>query len=189
MARFQGAGPDDLQLTDRFHDPARLFWDRGRGPAERCPGGQLGIDRVALAEPLPRMPVRLVDLDDPDPAGAEGTHESRRVGAGRFDPDALDLSVALQPADQLRVAVRCGWKRGRIKQPSLQVDDRHVVLVGVRIHAANHAASLICHPSLHRPFGSGRQAGTGGHNSDEALAANRFLSSHDRPDRPPMSSQ
>jgi len=30
----------------------------------------------------------------------------------------------------------------------------------------------------------GRQAGRGGHNSDEALAANRFLSSHDRPDRP-----
>jgi hypothetical protein len=60
MARFQRAGPDDLQLTDRFHDPARLFWDRGRGPAERCPGGQLGIDRVALAEPLPRMPVRLL---------------------------------------------------------------------------------------------------------------------------------
>jgi len=41
---------------------------------------------------------------------------------------------------------------------------------------------------LHRPFGSGRLAGTGGHNSDEALAANRFLSSHDRPDRPPKGS-
>jgi hypothetical protein len=56
-----------------------------------------------------------------------------------------------------------------------------MVLVGVRIDSRDHAASEIRHPSSHRPFGSGRQAGTGGHNSDEALAANRFLSSHDRP--------
>src|SRR6266511_330386 len=56
-----------------------------------------------------------------------------------------------------------------------------MVLVGVRIDSRDHAASEIRHPSSHRPFGSGRQAGTGGHNSDEALAANRFLASHDRP--------
>src|SRR5436190_16531354 len=60
-----------------------------------------------------------------------------------------------------------------------------MVLVGMRIDSPDHAASAIRHPCSHRPFGSGRQAGTGGHNSDEALAANRFLSSHDRPDRPP----
>src|SRR5712691_5870047 len=59
------------------------------------------------------------------------------------------------------------------------------MLVGVRVDSRDHTSSLIGHPSSHRPFGSGRQAGTGGHNSDEALAANRFLSSHDRPDRPP----
>jgi hypothetical protein len=70
VARFQGAGPDDLQLADRFHDPACLFGDSGRGLAECCAGGQLCVDRVALAEPLPRMPVRLVDLDDPDAASA-----------------------------------------------------------------------------------------------------------------------
>ena len=70
MARFQRAASDDLQLPDRFHDPARLFWDSGRGLAECCPGRQLGVDRIALPEPLPRMPVRLVDLDHTDPIDA-----------------------------------------------------------------------------------------------------------------------
>mgnify|MGYP006951278607 CR=1 FL=1 len=60
-----------------------------------------------------------------------------------------------------------------------------MVLVRVRIDSRNHAASATRHPSSPRPFGSGRRPGTGEHNSDEALAANRFLSSHDRPDRPP----
>jgi len=33
VPRFQRARSDDLQLPDRFHDPARLFRDRGRGAA------------------------------------------------------------------------------------------------------------------------------------------------------------
>jgi len=70
LARFQRAGPHDHQLPDRFHDPARLFRHRSGGSAKCCASGELGVDRVALAEPLPRVPVRLVDLDDADSAGA-----------------------------------------------------------------------------------------------------------------------
>ncbi len=97
--------------------------------------------------------------------------------------------MRLCPGDQPRVPLSGGRERGRAEQPSLLVEDSDVVLVGVRIDTRDDNASLIVHPSLHRPFGSGRQAGTGGHNSDEALAANRFLSSHNRPDRSPTAAK
>ena len=64
-----------------------------------------------------------------------------------------------------------------------------MMLIGVCIDSSDDSTSLIRHPFSHRPFASGRLAGTGGHNSDEALAANRFLSSHDRPDRPPKAAR
>ena len=131
------------------------------------------------------MRVRLVDLDDREPVCDQRPYESGRVGAGRLDPDPIDLAVPAYPADQPRLPLTCGRERGRAEQPPLHVDHGDVMLVGMRIDARHHNTPLIGHPSSHRPLGSGRQAGTSGHNSDEALAASRFLSSHDRPDRPP----
>ena len=64
-----------------------------------------------------------------------------------------------------------------------------MVLIGVRIHPGNDNLLLIGHPSRTVPSRSGRQAGTGGHNSDEVLVVSRFLSSHDRPDRPPTAAK
>lgn len=135
------------------------------------------------------MRVWLVDLDDADPAGLERAHESGRVGARRLDADPLDAAVAAQPAEQARVAGAGRREGGGAEQPPLQIEHRHVVLVGVRVDAGDDSPSVIRHPFSHRPFAWGRQAGTGGHNSDEALAANRFLSSHDRPDRPPKAAR
>jgi hypothetical protein len=69
-ARLQRAGSGHTQLPDRFHDPVRLFRHRGRCAAQCCAGGELGVDRVALAEPLSGMRVRLIDLDDRDRVGS-----------------------------------------------------------------------------------------------------------------------
>src|SRR4029453_4515263 len=60
------------------------------------------------------------------------------------------------------------------------------MLVRVLGNAGYDALLLVRHASCTVPSGSGRQAGTGGHNSDEALVASRFLSSHDPPARPPQ---
>ena len=70
------------QLTNRLDDPACLLRDRARSPAEGGAGGEFRVDRVALAEPLPGVWVRLVDLDDLDPVRQQRAHQAGGVGAG-----------------------------------------------------------------------------------------------------------
>jgi hypothetical protein len=54
-ARLQSAASRDVQLPDRLDDPARLLGDRRRLTAGGGAGGEFRVDRVTLAEPLPRM--------------------------------------------------------------------------------------------------------------------------------------
>jgi len=71
-----------------------------------------------------------------------------------LDPPNVRLSW-LRALGQRTRRVRIQFAQGLVgrvsfeqaEQPSLQVDDGDVVLVGVRVDAANHAASVICHPS------------------------------------------
>lgn len=92
-ARFQCAGSCDVQLTDRLDDPARLLGHGGRSAAEGGAGGEFGVDRVALAEALPGVRMRLIDLDHGDPFAEQRTGETGSVGASRFDPDPDDLAL------------------------------------------------------------------------------------------------
>ena len=98
-ARLQGAGSSDAQLPDRLDDPGRLLRHRGRSAAQRGAGREFGVDRVALAEPLSGVRVRLIDLDDPDRVGDQYPHQPGRIGAGRLDPDPVDLALPAQPGD------------------------------------------------------------------------------------------
>ena len=52
---------------------------RGRLAGQRESGGHLGIDRVALAAPAPRVRVRLVNLEDLDAVLAQVAHERSGV--------------------------------------------------------------------------------------------------------------
>src|SRR4029077_1661894 len=49
------------QLTDQA---AAVLGDRGRLACQHCPGGVLGVDRVAFALAATAGPVRAVDLPD-----------------------------------------------------------------------------------------------------------------------------
>ncbi|HZQ66770.1 MAG TPA: hypothetical protein VFA66_16255 [Gaiellaceae bacterium] len=139
---LQRAASSDVQLPDRLDDPGCLLRERGRGATEGGAGGQLRVDRVALAEPLPGMRVRLVDLEDVDPVRRPA--RSARAGAASGSaPRSPRPWSETQRSDQLALAVECGC----------------VVLIGVRVDAGGDAWCLIRHPSLHRPFGSGRRAG------------------------------
>ena len=79
-----GAGLDRAlarvaQQPDRFDDPIAVLGDRGRLPGEQQPGGELGVDRVALAAATARVLVRLVDLEHLDVVFAQVAHEAGGV--------------------------------------------------------------------------------------------------------------
>jgi hypothetical protein len=135
---------------------------RARAAAQRCPGGKLGVDRVALAQALVGVRMRLVDFEHSDPLCEQRPHQPGRVGAGRLDADPLDLAVAAQPRDQARVARGRGREGGRGERPSLRVEDADVVLVGVRVDTGDDALRVIGHPVYTVPslFG-GRQGRDG----------------------------
>jgi hypothetical protein len=152
------------------------FGTAAAGAAQGCARGQFGVDRVALTQALVGVGVRLVDLEHGDPLGAQRPYEPGRVGAGRLDSDALDLAVPAQPRDQPRISTRVRREGSRTERPALSVENADVVLVGVRVDTGDDSPLLIRHPVCTVPsLSGGGQAGTGGHNSDEALAPDRFL--------------
>jgi hypothetical protein len=126
--------------------------------------------------------VRLIDLDNCDGAHGQETDEPGSVGAGRFDPDQPDLAEALEPHQQLPVAASSRRKDRVAEQPTLLVERDRVVTIGVGVDAARDQTPDLRHPVpavLSRTRAA--PAGTGGHNSDEALVASRFLSGHAAP--------
>jgi hypothetical protein len=117
----------------------------------------------------------LVDLDHRDPAREERAHERGGVGAGRLHSDPQDLTMALQPVGELPVAARRGRECPGGQKPALLVEHRGVVGVGVRVDPAGDAEpGWRHHGHAVLPVRAGR-AGSGGHNSDEALVGSRFL--------------
>ena len=100
-AGLHGAVARGAQQPDRLDDPVGLLRDRLGLAGQEQPGGHLGVDRVALADPTTRVRVRLVDLDDPNVVLAQIAHERRGIGAGRLDRDHVDLAESAQPVQQL----------------------------------------------------------------------------------------
>jgi hypothetical protein len=96
------AGARDAQQPDRFDDPVGLLGHGRRLAGEPQPSGHLGVDRVALAAPAPRVSVRLVDLDDRDAVLAQVARETGRIGAGRLDRDHVDPAESVQPRPAAR---------------------------------------------------------------------------------------
>ena len=139
-------------------------------------GGQLGVDRVGLAASPARVCVRLVDLEHPDTLGEQMAGQAGSVGAGRLHPDPLDQAERGKPGQQLAVTRGGDRKRLASQQAPTLVKRRGLVGIGVRVDAADDTTDLLLHAVHCCPSLIGGTAGrVGGHNSDEALVANRFL--------------
>ena len=181
---FDRAVAPPAQLGDRLDDPAGPLGDRGRLAGERGSRGQLGIDRIALAHASARVRMGLVDLEHP--LRAQIPNQPGRVAAGRLDADHGELAEARQPAKELGVAVHGRRKALRAEQRAALIQSGGMVAIGVRIYSANNERLLVLHPvPAVLSIREGGPVGKGGHNSDEALVASRFLSGHAaRPDRP-----
>jgi hypothetical protein len=104
------------------------------------------------------------------------TGQAGRVRAGRFHADPVDLAEASQPGEQLRIARSGHLERLGRQKRSAVVERCGVMGVGVRVDTADDAAALLVHALHCCPSLIGGTAGrVGGHNSDEALVASRFL--------------
>jgi len=142
---FHGTVTRDAQQPDRFDDPVGLLWGCvGLAGLEQS-GGDLGVDRVALANAPASVSVGLVDLDDLHVMLAQVAHERYRVGAGRLDRDHIDLSKAAQPVQQLAVARRCRREAVRREQRSALIQRGCVMGVCVRVDPANNNRSVLRH--------------------------------------------
>jgi hypothetical protein len=86
-ARLDGAVADNAQLADRFDDPGGVLGDHDPVIGEDVARSQLGIDRVALATPPPRVGVRLVDLAHLQAFGAQVARQARGVAPGGLDAE------------------------------------------------------------------------------------------------------
>jgi hypothetical protein len=120
--------------------------------------------------------VRLVDLEHADARGDQDPCQGGGVGAGGLHADPVDLAEAVQPLQQLAVSGSGRLEGLGPQQRSTIIESGCVVGVGVRIDAADDAAVGLVHAVHCCPSLIGGTAGrAGGHNSDEALVASRFL--------------
>jgi hypothetical protein len=87
-ARLDGAVARDPQPADRLHDPTGVLGDHGPVGGQHVAGGQLGVDRIALAPPPTRVRVRLVDLEHLQAFGAQVAHQPSGIAARRSTPIA-----------------------------------------------------------------------------------------------------
>jgi hypothetical protein len=175
-AGLHGAVACDAQLADRLDDPGGLLGGDRRCEAQRVTCGQFGVDRVGLAAPAPGVRVGLVDLEHLHALRDEMPGQSGGEGAGRLHTDPVDRAEAAQPRQQVAIARRGDVERLGCQKRSAVVERRGVMAVGVRVDATDDATPALVH-ALHRcPSLIGGTAGrVGGHNSDEALVASRFL--------------
>jgi hypothetical protein len=184
--RLDRAVAREPQVADRLDNAVGALGDHGGVSGQRLACRHLGVDRVALAAPPACVRVRPVDLDDVDVSRAQIAHQSSRVGAGGLDADDADAAEALKPSQQRPIAVGRGREGADAEQAPVLVERRGVVRIGVGVDAARDQSARARHPVHAVPsVERAAPAGAGGQNSDEARVASRFLSSHDRPNRPP----
>jgi hypothetical protein len=120
--------------------------------------------------------VRLVDLDDDDAVLVQVAREPGRIGAGRRDRDHLDRAEAPQPGQQRAVAAACGREPLGPQQRAALIERSGLVRIGVRVDAADDNDLAVLHAvRVVLSIPKGGPVGTGGHNTDEALVASRFL--------------
>ena len=139
-------------------------------------GRQLGVDRVGLAAPPAGMRVGLVDLDHRGALAEEVAGQSGGIGAGRLDSDSLDLAEGSEPGEEFAVAAGGDREGSGPEQRPTLIERCGVVGVGVSVDSTDDPAIVLVHDLHCCPSLIGGTAGrVGGHNSDEALVASRFL--------------
>jgi hypothetical protein len=159
----------DAQLADRLYDPVGLLGDGARLARERGSRGELGVERVALAEAPACVWMGLVDLEHAHRLRAQIADEPGRVAAGRLK--------------ELAVTGRRSRKARRAEQRAALIQGGGMVSVGMRVDPADNTRLVVLHPlPAVLSIRERGPVGKGGHNSDEALVASRFLSAHAPPD-------
>src|SRR6266481_3946959 len=92
-----GAALGDHERTDRL-DGTVAALGRAACPAGLGrPGSADGVEGIGLTLPAPVLPVRAVDLDDPDTGRGDVPGQARAVASGAFDPDQADGPEPAQP--------------------------------------------------------------------------------------------
>src|SRR5215218_5537200 len=92
-------------------------------PRLHRPGGGVGVNGVALAEPPAGRPVGAVDLQDPLTRGGQEADEPGAVAARALHPPGLDLTQPTGPGQQLAIASPAGRGDGDAK-PAAQLVPR-----------------------------------------------------------------
>jgi hypothetical protein len=134
--------------ADRLHLPVPAL-RRAAGPAGL--GGPCGADRVErirLALPAAVLPVRPVDLDDPDAGGGDVTGQAGAVAAGALNADQAHGPEPAEPAQQPGITGRADRELLHAEQPADGIKRGGDMSVGVGVHAARDGACLYdgqCH--------------------------------------------
>jgi PiT family inorganic phosphate transporter len=124
------AGGRHAQLADRLDDPVGLLGDRAYLAGERPPRGQLGIERIALAQASARVRMGLVDLEHPHPLRAQIANQAGRGALARLDGDQGEL-----PKLESTVFVRRGFGTAKAALPAEKQ--------GLRFHDLRHTCATL----------------------------------------------
>jgi hypothetical protein len=88
------------------------------------------------------LPVRAIDLHDPDARGGQVPDQPAAVAAGALDADQAEVTETGQPAGQIGVPGRGGRELLHAQQPAQTVQRGGHVHAGVRVHAAGDDACV-----------------------------------------------
>ena len=169
LTQFCGGGDDDLpqrvdgcgvgldgavsghsERSDGLHDTVAGLRYAAGGPGLDAPCSGYRVGGIGLADPASGTTVRLVDLDDLDPAAGQVTGQAGTVGACPLDTDLDDVAVLGKPAEQVVVSHPGGGK-GRVPEQTTEViQGSGGVGVGVGIDPASDLAcagvvsSMVC---------------------------------------------
>jgi len=140
------AGAGQQELADGFDDAGGVLRDRGALAVEDLAGGGFGVDGIVLAAPVAGMRMRPVDLQDLDPGRLQVSGQPGAVSAGGLHADLADGAKAAHRVQQLLIAGGRGWKACDGQQPSMLVEDRGLVGVGVGVDPTDDNTRLARHP-------------------------------------------
>jgi hypothetical protein len=73
------------QQPQAFHPPVGTLWNSGEGARQQRPGGDFGVDGIALAAGAAALPVGPVGFQDLDAMSAQVSGQASAVAAGALD--------------------------------------------------------------------------------------------------------
>jgi hypothetical protein len=135
-----GGALGDQQGPDRFYVADLGLRSAAGATRQRSPSRLDRVEGVGFAGPSSLLAVGAIDLDHLDPGGPQMSRQPGAICTRSFDPDATELTEALQPRVQRRVAGTFSRERLHAQHTAVRVERSRDMHVQVRIHSARDGA-------------------------------------------------